>query len=146
MFPEIIGKPFANKNTKLSIDGKVVKRLFAEGQEASPLEYSALLAGKGSEIMLHFPAPAEQRELYLFNWNGPAFLSALRAMQQDGLVWLGVMHTHPHSLSLPSEADAKGWHYPTLSYWILSFSRGEPDLRMYQRTADEFVERPFIIR
>lgn len=145
MFPELLGEPFANKNTKLSIDGKVVKRLIAEGREAFPFEYTALLAGKGSEILGHFPAPAAQRELYTFQWNGPALLTALRAIKQDNLVWLGVLHTHPHSPAQPSVADIKGWHYPTLSYWILAFPGGEPDLRLYQQVDRQFVERPYRI-
>jgi proteasome lid subunit RPN8/RPN11 len=145
MLPGILGEPFANKDTKLSIDGKVVKRLFSEGKEALPYEYSALLAGNGASITRHFPAPAAGLTMHSFAWDGPALFSALAAMHKEGTVWLGVLHTHPHSLPVPSQADIAGWHYPALSYWILSFPSGLPDLRVYQLAEGGFVRRAYEI-
>jgi proteasome lid subunit RPN8/RPN11 len=144
MFPGILGEPFANKDTKLSIDGKVVKRLFTEGKEALPYEYSALLAGNGTFITCHFPSSAGMT-MHSFTWDGPALFSALAAMRKEQAAWLGVLHTHPHSLPVPSQADIAGWHYPALSYWILSFPSGLPDLRVYQLTAGRFIQREYEI-
>lgn len=145
MFPDILGEPFANKDTKLSIDGKVVKRLFAEGKEALPNEYSALLAGDGAHITRHFPASPAGMTMHTFAWDGPALISALADMRKERAAWLGVLHTHPRSQPIPSRADLAGWHYPALSYWILSFPSGVPDLRVYQLADGRFIQREYEI-
>jgi proteasome lid subunit RPN8/RPN11 len=143
LFP--LGHPFANKNTRLSLGGKVAKRLLAEAQEAYPYEYSALLAGRGAAISSHFPLFSAQPATHRFQWDGASLLQALRHIGQDGLEWLGVLHTHPHSPPVPSQTDAQGWHYPQLSYWILSLHGSEPDLRVYQWQDDAFQERSWLI-
>jgi len=138
MFP--IGHPFANKNTRLFLCGKVAKRLLAEAQEAFPCEYSALLAGRGNTITQHVPLRAHSSTPRRFQWDGASLIEALRSIERNGLEWLGVLHTHPHTPPLPSPADVREWHYPQLSYWVLSLS-GPPDLRVYQWQEEGFRER-----
>ncbi len=145
MFPAVLGEPFASKDTKLLIDGKVVKRLVTEGREALPNEYSALLAGHGSHISHHWPAPRIGNEPHRFAWSGPALMEGLRFFHQAGLAWLGVIHTHPSTPPLPSPIDCDGWHYPSLSYWILSFAGREPELAVYQMVDGRFVTHPYTL-
>lgn len=145
MFPEIIGTPFANKNTKLFLAGKVVKRLITEGQEAFPLEYSALLVGYDATVTDYIPAGRNQQVKHAFHWNGEMLLSSLRSIQHANLQWLGVLHTHPHTPAIPSHADINGWHYPSLCYWILSLAGKEPDLRLYQFVDGCFTERLYML-
>jgi proteasome lid subunit RPN8/RPN11 len=143
MRPDLLGNPFRNKHTRLQIDGKVVKRLCADGREALPDEYSALLAGHGSVITHCFPHPPEGRYRHAFAWEGEILLRTLSAIREAGLQWLGVLHTHPATPPVPSAADRDGWHYPSLGYWILSFAGGHPDLRLYQMEDGRFHERDY---
>ncbi len=145
MFASVIGNPFANKNTKLLIDRKVVQRLFAEGQEALPKEYSAMLAGHGPHVTKHFAAPLSDTDSRTFAWSGPSLIGALRDMRAEGLEWIGVFHTHPTTPAVPSSADRLGWHYPTLGYWIASLEKAEPTLCLYQMADGVFIPRPFVI-
>jgi proteasome lid subunit RPN8/RPN11 len=143
MFRDIFGKPFSHHNTELFLTGTVKKRLLAESKEAFPCEYSALLVGKEATVTGHIPMPSSTSSRDSFQWEGEALFRAMREIRQRELQWLGVLHTHPRSPAVPSSADRAGWHYPELSYWILSLSGSQPDLRVYQWENGDFQERRY---
>ncbi|WP_134684178.1 M67 family metallopeptidase [Brevibacillus migulae] len=146
MFPHLIGTPFSQSDHPLTLHGQVQKRLFTAGKEALPHEYSALLAGNGATISHLFDNPSAFRERHRFAWEGPPFLHALRSIKEADLEWLGVVHTHPLTPPVPSPSDLAGWHYPTLSYWILSLADPtQPSLVLYQWEQGRFIERPYVI-
>lgn len=133
-----LGEPFASKNSKIFLDRKVAKRLLYAAQEAFPYEYSALLIGKGATItdFISMPISADK---HAFSWDGPTFFKAISDIRQHHLQWLGVLHTHPHTAPIPSARDVAGWHYPSLSYWIVSLALDVPDWRVYQWQDGGFV-------
>ncbi|MCM3144298.1 M67 family metallopeptidase [Brevibacillus sp. MER 51] len=129
--PAWLGDPFAIKDNKIFLTKKVAKRLLAEAQEAFPYEYSALLAGHGATITTCVPMPISP-DKHVFAWDGTTFLQALQHIRRNNLQWLGVLHTHPHTLPIPSARDIAGWHYPTLSYWIVGLASAQPAWHVYQ--------------
>lgn len=145
MYPNLLGNPFAFKDTRLCLTKKVAKRLLAEAQEALPCEYSALLCGRGATITAHIPMPASTASEHSFAWDGPSFLGALRQMHESGLEWLGVLHSHPATPPLPSQQDVEGWHYPTLSYWIVGLGTPVAQWKAYRWENHMFVEVPYLI-
>lgn len=145
MSPDWLGAPFAFKNNKLSLTRKVHKRLLAEAQEAFPYEYSALLIGRGTAITDHIPMPSPKMDMHTFSWDGSAFLRALAIIREANLQWLGVLHTHPHTPPIPSQSDCDSWHYPSLSYWIVSLASSEPEWRAYQWMEGKFEPRSYTV-
>jgi proteasome lid subunit RPN8/RPN11 len=145
MYFAILGNAFADQDKKPAISQTVVKSLFARGQEALPIEYSALLAGVNNTIITYLPGERRDHTTLSFSWSGPALLAALSSMRTQGLIWLGVFHTHPRTPAIPSSADAGGWHYPSLGYWIMSLAEHEPRLALYQWTDGRFVPRAYDI-
>ncbi|RNB85836.1 M67 family peptidase [Brevibacillus fluminis] len=145
MLSSIMGEPFTNKHTRLWMDRKVYERLLDAGQTARPKEFAALLGGTGAHITASFSPSQLATDRTSFHWDGPTLLSALREIGQSQLQWLGVFHTHPLTAPLPSSADHAGWHYPALSYWILSLAGREPELRAYQLTEGVFQPRSFML-
>ncbi|USG66772.1 M67 family metallopeptidase [Brevibacillus ruminantium] len=145
MFPGLLGEPFGFKHTKTCLDGKVAKRLLAEANEAFPVEYSALLAGRHATITAFVPMLHAHSTPDTFRLSGPDFLQGLRRINEQGLQWLGVLHSHPSTPAIPSLADAQGWHYPQLGYWIVSLADDEPQLKLYQWTDGGFAERPYLL-
>lgn len=145
MPPKWLGEPFAFKDNKLSLTRKVHKRLLAEAQEAFPYEYSALLIGNGATITDHIPMTGSSMDLHAFSWDGPAFLRALAFIREANMQWLGVLHTHPQTPPVPSQSDRDGWHYPSLSYWIVSLAGTEPLWRVYQWQDGIFLQRSYTI-
>lgn len=145
MSPDWLGEPFAFKDNKLSMTRKVHKRLLSEAQEAFPYEYSALLTGRDSIITGHIPMPTSTSSMHTFSWDGAAFLGAISAIRKANVQWLGVVHTHPHSPPIPSEHDRTGWHYPSLSYWIVSLCSNEPEWSVYQWVDQTFEPRDYTL-
>lgn len=143
MYSSVWGEPFANKHTRLSMERKVYERLIADSRAAFPYEYTAFVAGHRSHVTDCISSPLLQSEEAAFHWDAEAFFSALKEINTKGLQWLGVIHTHPLSAALPSPSDHAGWHYPSLSYWILSLAQPEPDLRAYQMLDGLFHPRPY---
>ncbi|MGC5324765.1 Mov34/MPN/PAD-1 family protein [Brevibacillus sp. SYSU BS000544] len=145
MVLSVMGNPFRHQSDAIQIEKQVIERLFTEGREALPTEYTALLAGHGSRITTLYSAPPDDTDLHTFNWSGQALLDNLRKMKQDGVEWLGVVHTHPTAPPIPSSADKAGWHYPELSYWIASFMQNENALCCYKIVNNQFVPISFTI-
>ncbi|MGD8190896.1 Mov34/MPN/PAD-1 family protein [Brevibacillus ginsengisoli] len=146
MFDQLIGNPFTSETSPLQIDSQVLHRLLIEGQAAFPHEYSALLAGHHSIATMHLPAPQSEASLHTFAWSGPTLLASLRRIQEAGLQWIGVFHTHPTSPAIPSSADLAGWHYPTLGYWIASLQHPEnPEVLAYQLINGRFISKAYTI-
>lgn len=145
MNPRWLGEPFAFKDNKLCLARKVHKRLLAEAQEAFPYEYSALLTGRGTIITGHIPMSSAGKSLHTFTWDGAAFLKALTTIRESDLQWLGVLHSHPSSPPIPSRRDSDEWHYPSLSYWIVSLASSQPQWRVYQWQNGAFEARSYTV-
>jgi proteasome lid subunit RPN8/RPN11 len=140
MWMDVIGNPFANKNTRLRIDGKVVQHLYAQSLEAFPLEFSALLLGNGSTVTRSVALVPDRPAPDRFQWDARQLFACLRTCKQEGLHWLGVVHSHPTAPAVPSETDVAEWHYPALSYWVLSLAGPVPQLKAYRFSAGGFSE------
>lgn len=143
MDSSIWGEPFTNKHTRLRMDRKVYERLIHAGQAALPDEYTALLAGTGAHVTASLSPARLAKERAAFRWDAASLFSSLHEIRESKLQWLGVVHTHPSSAALPSFTDHAGWHYPALSYWILSLAGPEPELRAYQMEAGIFHPRVY---
>lgn len=78
------------------------------------------------------------RDRYLLD---PAeFVAADRAARVDGLEIVGVWHSHPNSLAVPSTTDLEN-AWAEYSYLIVSISSGgETDTRSWRLDGDHFVE------
>ncbi|MDF2684364.1 MAG: peptidase [Brevibacillus sp.] len=145
MSPDWLGEPFAFKNNKLSLTRKVHKRLLSEAQEAFPYEYSALLIGRGTAITDHIPMTLSKMDMHTFSWDGADFLRALAIIREANRQWLGVLHSHPHTAPIPSQSDCDGWHYPSLSYWIVGLASSVPEWRAYQWMQGKFELRSYTV-
>jgi len=142
MHPDVLGEPFAAPSV-IRIDQQVVTQMIEAGRQTLPYEFSALLTGQGNRITGLIRQPSETAALHRFAWEGEALIRAMRQMHEAEQQWLGVVHTHPHTAPLPSAADLSGWHYPMLSYWILSFAEVEPALRCYRWQGTGFAAYPY---
>ena len=96
-----------------------------------PLECCGLLSGSGGNID-GIRATGNQRqsreEFFVPVEELFAFFSGLR---RSGKEHLGIYHSHPTSRSRPSSRDVAQFHYPEVSYWIVSLKGVEPDVRCF---------------
>jgi len=55
-----------------------------------------------------------------FHFDPKNFIPQIYDLENKGVKWIGVIHSHPQTSAFPSLEDISNWHYPELSYWIYS--------------------------
>jgi proteasome lid subunit RPN8/RPN11 len=125
------------------IQGEVLEKMVEHARREYPLECCGLLSGSGWEIdgiretgnhrqsRSEFFIPVE--ELFAF----------FRELRRSGREHLGIYHSHPTSRSLPSSRDVAEFHYPEVSYWIVSLKGEEPDVRCFRWDERDFKNVDF---
>ncbi|OAJ72315.1 hypothetical protein AYJ08_01735 [Brevibacillus sp. SKDU10] len=128
----LLGSPFSHADQPILISKTLVSQLLAAAKQQLPYEFTALLGGHQNMITSFYPASSEVASTDTFLVSPSIFFQRIAQMKKQQESWLGVLHTHPLSPAVPSSLDIRGWHYPQLCYWILSFATEIPDLALYQ--------------
>lgn len=117
----------------------VARQISDHAADCSPEEACGLLAGRGDQITAVFPLPNIASEpLTRFYADPSEQLRALRAIDEAGLDWLGVYHSHPNSAPLPSDSDIRECAVGGLLQLIVSLEDGKPKLKLW-RIQDDSV-------
>lgn len=99
----------------------------------SPREACGLLAGKGALISLALPvanaAAVPEQEFAL---APDEQLRRLKQIDERGLDWLGVYHSHTGSPPIPSQSDISGAVDNTLLQLIVSLANPKPRLKLWR--------------
>ncbi len=98
----------------------VLEEMIDHAREQFPLESCGLLAGHGARVAQFTPTEnvlASRRE---FAVNPAELASFMRETREHQLEFVGIYHSHPTSPAWPSVRDRQEFHYPEISYWIIS--------------------------
>ncbi len=112
---------------------RVARQIVNHAEAAAPNEACGLLAGNGATIVKALPlrnaaaAPAKS-----FGLDPEEQLAALKAIDADGLAWIGVYHSHPRSAPIPSRADIAEAADSNLLHLIVSLERAKPQLKLWR--------------
>lgn len=99
----------------------------------SPREACGLLAGKGDLISLALPvANAAEQPEQAFALAPDEQLRRLKQIDEHGLDWLGVYHSHPGSPPIPSQSDLSGAADSALLQLIVSLANPQPRLKIWR--------------
>lgn len=104
----------------------VVRELLAEARRAAAVECCGLLAGRDAVITRVLPAPNQLASPVAYEIAPRELFRLFRAMRAEGLEHLGIYHSHPETLNLPSERDLARAYYPDVAYFIVSPREGVP--------------------
>jgi proteasome lid subunit RPN8/RPN11 len=108
-----------------------------------PLECCGLLSGSGCNID-GIRATGNQRESREeFFVPVQELFAFFKGLRRSGKEHLGIYHSHPTSRSLPSSRDVAEFHYPEVSYWIVSLKGAEPDVRCFRWEERDFKNVDF---
>lgn len=108
-----------------------------------PLECCGLLSGSGSNIDEIHTTRNERQSREEFFVPVEELFSFFKELRQSGREHLGVYHSHPASSSVPSSRDVAEFHYPEVSYWIVSLMGEEPDVRCFRWDKKDFKSVDF---
>ena len=93
-----------------------------------PLECCGFLSGSGREIDSIQPTGNERHSREEFFVPVDELFAFFRELRHSGQEHLGIYHSHPSSECLPSSRDVAEFHYPGVSYWIVSLQGEEADI------------------
>ena len=95
-------------------------RMIYHAQHALPNEACGLLGGKSGHVSTVYPGSNSEDSptRYLLNpidqWN------AMKTIDTSGEDLIGIFHSHPKGLAIPSETDITQAYYPQATYVILA--------------------------
>lgn len=117
--------------SQISIQARVIREVQGHCLRQLPQEGCGILAGRKKQITCFFPIPNQDHSPDTFSFEPRTYLDTIRKMRTKKLDWLGVVHSHPETEPYPSSLDIANWHYPELSYWILSLKSQRCRLSAY---------------
>ncbi len=92
-----------------------------------------MIAGDGKTIQSAIPlSNAASSKQSRFSFQPDEQLSALKRLDAENLLWMGVYHSHPNSAAIPSIADLEGVSDHGLLQLIVSLKKNKPELQLWR--------------
>jgi proteasome lid subunit RPN8/RPN11 len=125
------------------IHWKVLDQMIKHARHAYPLECCGLLSGSGEAIDGALQTSNQSRSSQEFSVPAEELFAFFKELRQRGRRHLGIYHSHPRSEGLPSALDQFEYHYPEVSYWIISLKEDEPKIGCFKWRQGEFERVSF---
>jgi proteasome lid subunit RPN8/RPN11 len=125
------------------IQGEVLEKMVEHARREYPLECCGLLSGSGWEIDGIRETGNHRQSRSEFSIPVEELFAFFRELRRSGREHLGIYHSHPTSRGLPSSRDVAEFHYPEVSYWIVSLKGEEPDVRCFRWDERDFKNVDF---
>ena len=115
------------------IDYAAARQIAEHARESSPQEACGLIAGCHGHISRAFPLPnAAAEPESRFALPPSQQLRALKAIDDAGLAWIGVYHSHPRTRPTPSATDIAAANDDSLLQLIVSLQGEKPALKLWR--------------
>ena len=98
----------------------------------NPYECCGLLTSRGQTIDGVYPCVNEVQSRTRFSIPAAQLFEFFRYAREHELTFAGIYHSHPDGDPTPSHLDVAEFHYPEVSYWIISLRRGRQSVNCYR--------------
>jgi len=115
----------------VQIRRQVVQEMIAHARCEYPIECCGLLLGHSGVIDSLQEATNELASRDRFRIPARELFSFFQGIRGDFRQHMGIYHSHPHSAARPSNRDVAEFHYPDVSYWIVSLESEEPSVSCF---------------
>lgn len=129
----------------MRIPGKIVNRIFEQGENEKPFEACGYLAGKEGSVTKYFPMTNRDRSREHFSLEPQEQFSVIRQVRNAGLELLAVYHTHPETPARPSEEDLRLAFDPEIVYLIASLVPERREIKGFKINRGQITEEELII-
>ena len=117
----------------IRIPQRVARIIVDDARAQVPNEACGLIAGDGKTILSAIPlSNAASSKRSSFSFEPDEQLGALKRLDAENLVWMGVYHSHPNSAAIPSTADIEGTSDHGLLQLIVSLKKSKPELQLWR--------------
>lgn len=105
---------------------EILKEMLLHARREPQIECCGLLAGRDDIITTIFPAQNALASATTYEIASQQLFRFFRAMREQGLIHLGLYHSHPAGENAPSARDIEQAFYPDQVYFILSTRQDAP--------------------
>ncbi|MCY4072389.1 MAG: M67 family metallopeptidase [Chloroflexi bacterium] len=117
----------------IRIPHRVASIIVDDARAQVPNEACGLIAGDGKTIQSAIPlSNVASSKGSSFSFEPNEQLGALKSLDAENLVWMGVYHSHPNSAAIPSTADLEGASDHGLLQLIVSLKKSKPELQLWR--------------
>lgn len=128
----------------MKIPKEIVQQIFDQGLREAPNEACGYLAGNDGTVARALALTNVDHSPDHFSLDPKEQFAALRQLRAEGLVILGVYHTHPETPARPSAEDIRLACDPAVVYVIASL-RDHGDIRAFRIRQGTITHEPLII-
>lgn len=104
----------------IRIPKSIYDAIVEHAKKESPLECCGILAGKDGTVKKAFELTNTEKSSVRFLMSPQEQLRVFEELEKESIGMIAIYHSHPHSISFPSEADVKMAFYPEMSSVIIS--------------------------
>ena len=109
----------------IRIPQSIYQRMIEHAQKEWPLECCGILGGQGETVQKTFELQNSGKSSVRFSMLPLEQLRAFEEIEKGSMEMIAVYHSHPHTISFPSEIDVKCAYDPKLTWVILSLKEKE---------------------
>ncbi len=119
-------------NAYFKIKKDVYEDMIAHCQSALPKEGCGLLSGIASSGETLLKLRNESHHSNRFYMSAESIKKAIETIEKKGEMLTGIFHSHPSSPAIPSSHDIQNNPYNDLAYLIVSFYKGNIEVRCFR--------------
>lgn len=133
-------------NSYFKIKRDVYEDMIAYCQKALPNEGCGLLSGITNSGDTLWKLRNESHNSNRFYMSAEAIKHAVEKINKKGEILSGIFHSHPSSPAIPSSYDIEYNLYTDLAYLIVSFYKGEVEVRCFRMDNNTVIPVKLIVR
>ncbi|MEM6285348.1 MAG: M67 family metallopeptidase [Chloroflexota bacterium] len=110
-----------------------VKTITAHARNGAPNEVCGLIGGRDGKASDIVPVDnvSAQPDVH-YEMHPQQQIDTMLRWQRTGLDLIGIYHSHPHSLPIPSQTDIRDATYPAAAYLIVSLKNPQAELAAWK--------------
>ena len=98
----------------------IYQRMVQHAREQWPLECCGVLSGKDGIVKKAYEVQNEEGSSVRYLMSPREQLKVFEEMEKESIDMIAIYHSHPHTISFPSETDVKLAFYPEVAAVIIS--------------------------
>ena len=117
----------------IRIPKSICNAIVEHAKREQPLECCGILAGKERTVEKAFELTNTEKSPIRFLMSPQEQLGVFEELEKESLEIIAIYHSHPHSISFPSETDVKMAFYPEVLSIIISLEeRDNPVVKSFR--------------
>ncbi|RJP31974.1 MAG: M67 family peptidase [Candidatus Omnitrophota bacterium] len=113
-----------------------LERMLEHARSCAPYECCGVVGGKGRIVTSVHPLRNDLESATQFFADPKELIDAVKKMRKSGEEMIGIYHSHPDSLAVPSQRDREENYYVGYFYFIISLMTENPIVRCYVMSHD----------